>query len=105
MKTIDEIAELFQQTYPHAKHLPYTGDDSYHPSTYMWERQQAFEEIEKGEVINEVQCLFDRNNGLLGAYVNGNIHMTSNDSLLLDGFIVVKAHVFGGESCIYRAVD
>jgi hypothetical protein len=105
VKTVAEITALLQETYPHARHKEWEGEEHYVPASYLWERHQAFEEHEKGELVNEVQCLFDKNAGHLAAYINGNVKFTSHDSLVLDGFIVVKPGVFGTESCIYRAID
>ena len=105
MKTVAEIAAILQETYPHACHKEWKGEKHYPLATYLWTRRRAFEEYVKGELVNEVQCLFDMNAGCLAAYVNGNVKFTSHDSLVLDGFIVAKPGVFGTESCIYRAID
>lgn len=105
MKSVAEIAALLQETYPNRQHLEYAGGDTYIPTACLWERHQAFEEYVKGELVNEVQCLFDKNEGHLAAYVNGDVQFTGHDSLVLGGFVIVKPGVFGSESCIYRAVD
>ena len=105
MKTVQEIVDLLNKQQPSLnRHEVYDETGGYKPGTGCWIRIEAIEVTENGKT-DEVQCLYDRNEGRLGAYVNGKAEFTLGNVIALDGFVVIRPETFGTEKCIFKQVD
>lgn len=105
MKTVQEIVDLLnEQQLGLYRHEVYDNSDVYKPGRGCWVRHEAIEVTENGKT-DEVQCLFDRNEGRIAAYVNGKVDYTLGDTIAIDNYVIVRPNAFGTEKCIFKQVD